>query len=66
MDPKRFSGWLATQFTPEGVVDAWQTNYRLKVTNDSVFVLSNGPDVTAATTDDLKIGQARYRPVKRR
>ena len=53
-------GWLATRYAyPDAAQDPWGSYYQLIVWDDSVGVLSLGPDRTRQTDDDFRVVTSR-------
>jgi hypothetical protein len=49
-------GWLDYRYaTPDLRTDPWGSVYQLEVSQDSVWILSLGPDRTRATDDDFRV-----------
>ena len=52
--------WLDYRYSSaEARTDPWGSVYQLSVGNDSVWILSYGPDRTRATEDDLSVSAPR-------
>lgn len=53
-------GWLDYRYAGEDIKrDPWGTLYQLEVSEDSVWVLSYGPDRTRDTDDDFRVSAPR-------
>ena len=54
--------WLEVRYaTPDATTDPWGSIYQLAASNDSVWVLSYGPDRTRDTEDDFQVVTPRIR-----
>ncbi len=55
--PEEFPAWVKTWVAdPNAYLDPWHRAYQLLVREDSVFVVSMGPDGKRGTEDDIKAG----------
>jgi hypothetical protein len=50
---EEFADWVGRHFQGGSSMDGWGVPYTLRVWPDSVGVVSNGPDLTMGTADDL-------------
>ncbi|MBM4184609.1 MAG: hypothetical protein FJ207_10410 [Gemmatimonadetes bacterium] len=58
----RWLEWLRVRYAgPDAWTDPWGSTYQLDATNDSVWVLSYGPDRTRGTSDDFRVATSRKR-----
>ncbi len=55
-------GWLKQRYaSPEVATDPWGSTYQLEASDDSVWVISFGPDRTRNTEDDFRVVTPRNR-----
>lgn len=55
-------GWLDYRYPSADMkTDGWGSGYQLEISNDSVWVLSLGPDRTRDTPDDFRVSNPRAR-----
>lgn len=60
-------GWLEARYAgPEARMDPWGSTYQAVSSQDSVWVLSFGPDRTRGTADDFRVAAPRDRAVARK
>ena len=53
-------GWLDYRYSAEEIKrDPWGSVYQLEASDDSVWILSLGPDRTRATGDDFRVASPR-------
>jgi hypothetical protein len=48
-----FNDWMDRRFMGGASIDSWEQAYTLQVKRDSVLLVSNGPDQTTGTADDI-------------
>jgi hypothetical protein len=48
-----FNSWMDRRFVGGAALDAWGQPYTLQIRRDSVLLVSNGPDETTDTSDDI-------------
>ncbi len=56
-----FQAWITRNFLGRATSDAWGSDYTLRVWEDSVGVISNGPDLEIDTADDIVLSAVRQR-----
>jgi hypothetical protein len=56
-----FQAWITRNFLGRAKSDAWGSDYTLRVWEDSVGVISNGPDLEIDTADDIVLSAVRQR-----
>ena len=56
-----FQAWITRNFLGRAQSDAWGSDYTLRVWEDSVGVVSNGPDLEIDTDDDIVLSAVRQR-----
>jgi len=62
-DGQAWQSWLDYRYaTDEMKQDPWGSTYRLKVSADSVAIVSSGPDRAPGTDDDFQVSEPRQRP----
>ena len=65
-DRRRWSEWLDYRYAMQDLtLDAWNSEYQLKVWADSVAIWSYGPDRTRDTPDDFQVSTPRERRRRR-
>ena len=51
---REWVSWLEKNFAADGSLDPWGNVYGFEVQDDSFAILSNGPDRTMKTPDDIR------------